>query len=298
MTTNLLVAFLCLVWGGTWVVIKIGLEDSPPFLSATLRFVVAVVVLGAIVFIGKKPHPRGRLMWWWTVMPGVFMYAIPYASVYWAAQYIPAALNSILFATFPFFVAIFAHFYLPNERLNPIKWLGLFGGFLGVVIIFNDGLSIPGARVIPAMILALVSPAAASVASVWAKKYLGKVNSSTATFYQMSVGVLLLLPLGLGLENPADFQATTKAVGAVIFLGIFGSALSFVIYLHLLKTVEATRLSLIAFVTPIVTLIIGWIVLGEQLGLITLFGGAVVLSGIYCVLFWSPRYEARKSSPT
>ena len=151
MLTNLLVAFLCLIWGGTWVVIKVGLEDSPPFLSATLRFVIAVAVLGAIVFIGKRPHPRGGLMWWRMVLPGVFMYAIPYAAVYWAAQYIPAALNSILFATFPFFVAILAHFYLPNERLNPIKWLGLFGGLLGLLIIFNDSLSIPGARVIPAM---------------------------------------------------------------------------------------------------------------------------------------------------
>ena len=278
MINHLLLAILCLVWGATWVVIKIGLEDSPPFLSAGLRFVIALVVLGAIVFLMKKPHPRGRLMWWRVLFPGTFMYFIPYASVYYAEQYIQAALASVLFATFPFFVAFLAHFYLPAERLTVIKSLGLLLGFAGVMVIFQDGLSVPDPRVIPAMFIALLSPASAAVASVWLKKYLASVDSFTATFWQMLVGVVLLLPLGFAAESLADFQWTVKAIGAAAFLGIFGSALTFVIYLHLLKTEEATKLSLVAFVTPIVTLIIGWIILGESLGVTTLLGGVLVLA--------------------
>jgi len=292
MMTYFLVAFLCLVWGTTWVVIKIGLEDSPPFLSAGLRFVIAVIVLGVIVIWGKKPQPRGAVMWWRVLLPGVLMYFIPYAAVYYAEQHISAALTSVLFATFPFFVAAIAHFVLPEERLSAIKIFGLLLGFFGVVIIFRDGLSVPNPQVIPSMGLALLAPLCSAFASVWLKKYLSKVNSFSATLWQMLIGILLLAPLGLAMEDMADFQWTAKALGAAAFLGVFGSALCFVIYLHLLKTMEATKLSLIAFVTPIVTLIVGWLVLGERLSSATLLGGALVLVGVYCVLVWAPRRAA------
>jgi drug/metabolite transporter (DMT)-like permease len=292
MTTYLLVTILCLVWGATWVVIKIGLEDSPPFLSAGLRFVIAVVVLGIIVVAGRKPQPRGRLTWWRVLLPGIFMYFIPYAAVYYAEQHISAALASILFATFPFFVASMAHFVLPGERINGIKALGLFLGFAGVVVIFRDGLMVPDPQILPSMGLALLSPLSSAFAAVWLKKYLTEVNSFSATFWQMIVGIVFLLPLGLAVEHMADFHWTVRAVGAAAFLGVFGSALTFVIYLHLLKTEEATKLSLIAFVTPIVTLIIGWIVLGESLTPVTMLGGALVLLGVYCVLVWAPHRTA------
>lgn len=297
MIVHLLIAVLCLVWGATWVVIKIGLEDSPPFMAATFRFIIAVVVLGVIVLAWKRPQPRGRLLWWRVLFPGVFMYTIPYAAVYYAAQHIPAALNSVLFATFPFFVAVLAHFYLPDERLNAVKLLGLTSGFLGIMVIFHDGLSLPNPWVIPAMLLALVSPAASAMASVWLKKYLSKVDSFSATFWQMGIGVVFLLPMAFGWEDIADFRWTFTAVGAAVFLGIFGSAMTFVIYLHLLKTQEATRMSLIAFVTPIVTVILGWIVLGERLGLETLLGGVLVLVGLYCVLVWAPQRQRRRPAP-
>jgi len=295
MIVHLLVAILCLVWGVTWVVIKIGLEDSPPFLSAALRFVIALVVLGAIVFAKRTPHPRGALMWWRVLLPGIFMYFIPYASVYYAEQHIPAALASVLFATFPFFVAVLAHFYLTDEKLSGIKILGLVVGFGGIVVIFLDGLSVPDPRVIPSMFIALLAPLAAAFASVWLKKYLATVNSFTATFWQMMVGVVILLPMGFAVESLSDFNWTFKAIGAAVFLGIFGSALTFVIYLHLLKTQEATKLSLIAFATPIVSLFFGWIILGENLGLETILGGILVLLGVYCVLVWAPRPPAERS---
>jgi drug/metabolite transporter (DMT)-like permease len=291
MTTHLLIAVLCLVWGASWVVIKIGLADAPPFMAATLRFVIAVVFLGALVFFGRRPQPQGRTTWWRVLAPGVFMYTIPYASVYYAAPFIPAALSAVLFATFPFFVAILAHYFLPNERLDIIKLLGLTGGFLGIVVIFIDGLSVPDPRVIPAMLIVLLSPAAASLASVWLKKYLTGVDSVSATFWQMTVGAVFLLPMAFGWEDPADFHWTLATVGAAAFLGIFASALAFVIYLHLLKTQEATRMSLVAFVTPLVTVVVGWLVLGERLGVETLFGGLLVLGGLFCVLVWAPQRQ-------
>lgn len=286
---------LCLVWGSSWVVIKIGLSDAPPLLSATLRFLFAILVLAGFVFGGRRPQPQGRQQWFRVLLPGVFMYTIPYAAVYYAAQYIPAALNSVLFSTFPFFVAILAHFFLPDERLTWLKLLGLLVGFVGVILIFHDGLSIPEPRFFPAMLVALISPACSAMASIWLKKYLTRVDSFSTVFWQMLLGVLLLLPLGLSVESLADFHWTWVTVSSAAFLGVFASAMTFVTYLHLLKTEEATRLSLIAFVTPIVTIVVGWLILGEELGLKMLVGAALVLIGLYSVLILAPRQEERQA---
>ena len=110
----------------------------------------------------------------------------------------------------------------------------------------------------------------------------------------MAVGVVFLLPMGFALESLSDFSWTVNSIGAAVFLAVFGSVLTFVTYLHLLKTVEATKLSLIAFVTPVVAVILGWIVLGESLGAETILGGALVLSGVYCVLVWAPGHPQKK----
>jgi len=289
MITHLLVAILCLVWGLTWVVIKIGLTDSPPFLSATFRFVIAVAILGAIILWKKKPRLRGAATWWHVLLPGIFMYFLSYASVYYAEQYIPAGLASVTFATMPFFVAVLAHFYLPGERLTAVKLFGLALGFAGIVVIFHNQLTLPDPKVLPAMFAALISPSSAALAVIWLKKYLAEIDEVTATFWQMLVGVALLLPLGLAMENVSDFRWTLTSIGSAAALGIFGSALAFVIYLHLLKTEEATRMSLIAFVTPFVASVAGWIVLGETLTGRTIGGGFLVLAGVYCVLVWAPR---------
>ena len=289
MITRLLVAMLCLVWGITWVVIKIGLADAPPFLSATFRFLIAVAILGAIIVWKRKPRLRGAATWWRVLLPGVFMYFLSYAAVYYAEQYIPAALAAVTFATFPFFVALLAHFYLPEERLTAIKLVGLALGFGGIVVIFHDQLTVPDPKVLPAMIVALVSPASAALAAVWLKKYVTDVDSITATFWQMLVGIALLLPLALMMEKVSDFRWTLTAIGSATILGVFGSALAFVAYLHLLKTEEATRVSLIAFVTPIVASVAGWVMLGETLTAGTIGGGFLVLGGVYCVLVWAPR---------
>lgn len=294
MITYLLLAMLCLIWGVTWVVIKIGLTDSPPFLSAAFRFMIAVVILGAIIIWKKKPRLRGAATWWRVLFPGVFMYFFSYAAVYYAEQYISAALTAVTFATFPFFVAILAHFYLPNERLTAIKLFGLLVGFAGIVVIFHDQLAVPDPKVLPAMFVALISPLSAALAAVWLKKYVTDVDAVTATFWQMLVGIALLLPLGLGLEKLSDFRWTITAIGSATALGVFGSALAFVVYLRLLKTEEATRVSLIAFVTPIVASVTGWIVLGENLTAGIISGGFLVLAGVYCVLVWAPRRMRRR----
>jgi len=283
MLNSLLIAALCVVWGATWVAIKIGLSDSPPFYGAGLRFLIASAILGVWVWRMRKPWPERTAPWGWIVVAGLLMFFGSYATVYYVEQYINAALAAILFASFPFFVAVGAHFYLDNERLTPVKTLGLVIGFSGVIVVFGGGTTAPATSRWWAPALMLSSPIASAIVSIVIKKHLTRHDPFVLNFIQMSLGTLVLLPVAALVEDIGDFHWTQSAVGALLFLSLFGSVFTFVTYYYLLRIMEASRLSLIAFVTPIVATLLGWIVLDEKLTPATLVGATLVLAGIWIV---------------
>lgn len=283
MLNILLVTSLCIVWGATWVVIKIGLAESPPFYGAAFRFILAVGVLTAILLYRKRPWPHSRRAWMWTAISGVLMYFGSYSVVYYVEQYINAALAAILFASFPFFVAIGAHYYLPYERLTALKIVGLVIGFGGVVVLFSGGAAAPSTKAWWAPALMIASPLCSAIASVIVKKHLTKEDPYALNVVQMTIGMCLLLPMAFVFEDFQAFAWNAKSVGAVVFLGTLGSAFAFVTLYHLMKTMAASRLSLIAFVTPVVAALLGWWILDEMPTWATVAGAALVLVGIYIV---------------
>jgi len=289
MINTLLITALCLIWGATWVVIKIGLSESPPFYAAAFRFLLAVLVLGALVWAGRRSLPRNRGILGWILLPGFFMYFGSYGAVYYSEQFIDSALAAILFASFPFFVAIAAHFYIPGERLSFLKVLGMVVGFLGIVVIFREGLTAPTPGKWWAMGIMMLSPLSSAVASVMVKRHLTKEDPMVVNFLQMLFGVLILFPFAIIKENFTDFHWSATSIASVSFLGILGSAFTFVTYYHLLKTMEVTRLSLIAFVTPITAAILGWLVLGEKITWVTAAGAILVFFGIWIVNIFTPK---------
>lgn len=289
MLNTVLIVALCIIWGATWVVIKIGLGEAPPFYSAAFRFLLASGVLGLLVWAGHRRIPTNRRTLFWVYFSGLFMYFGSYAATYWAEQYINAALAAIIFGAFPFFVAIGAHLHLPDERLSLLKILGLVVGFGGIVVIFGGGLSIPDPNAWWAMFVMLLSPLASAVASIVVKKHLTKEDPFVLNFLQMTAGVVVLFAMASYHENIGDFRWSLVSIAAVAFLSLFGSAFTFVSYYHLLKTMEATKLSLIAFVTPIVAAILGWLVLGETPTLATVIGAVLVFVGIWIVNVLAPK---------
>ena len=278
-----LVALLCLIWGSTWLGIKIGLEDSPPFLSAGFRFLIATIFL----YIWAKSRGikfsnyRGQIFK--ILIPGFFMYYLSYSLVYWGEQYLNSGLTAVLFATLPFFVAVYASFLLKEERLNKFKLLGLLTGFSGIVLIFRDSLSFSGVDLLAGMVGIILSAACSAYASVRVKRDLYSVEPIVISTFQMGLGALLLLGSGFLLEKLSDFKLTYKSIGALLYLSFFGSALAFMVYYWLLKKIEVTKLSLIAFITPIVALVLGWLILKETITKYLLSGTILVIIGIWLV---------------
>jgi drug/metabolite transporter (DMT)-like permease len=283
LVNTLLIAGLCLVWGATWVVIKIGLSESPPFYGAAFRFLLASAVLAVLVGWSRRRMPTGKKLWGWMIFAGILMYFGSYAVVYYVEQYINGGLAAILFASFPFFVAIGAHIHLPGERLTAFRIAGLIVGFVGVVIVTGGGLSGPGTTRWWAPVIMLLSPFCSAVASIIIKRHLTKDDPFSINFVQMAIGTVVLFAMALSVEDIATFQWTAVSIGAVVFLALFGSVFTFVTYYHLLRTMEATKLALIAFVTPIVASVLDWLMLGATLSLTVIGGAVLVLIGIWLV---------------
>ena len=122
---------LCLIWGSTWLAIKIGLSQAPPFTTAALRFVVATVTLSIICSLRQYSFPRDLKTLLRLGYPGFYMYGLSYALVYAAEQYIYSATAAVLFASYPFFVAALSWWMYRTERLSLIAWVGMALGFLG-----------------------------------------------------------------------------------------------------------------------------------------------------------------------
>ncbi|MCP4703084.1 MAG: EamA family transporter, partial [candidate division Zixibacteria bacterium] len=126
---------LCLIWGSTWLAIKIGLDDAPPLWSAGLRFLIAGLILILINWFRKVSYPKSSKEIFRIALPGLIIYAFPYMMVYHAEQYISSALTAVLFASFPFFIAGFSFFMLKTEKPNIYSWLGLVVGFIGIIVV-------------------------------------------------------------------------------------------------------------------------------------------------------------------
>jgi drug/metabolite transporter (DMT)-like permease len=271
---------VCTVWGSTWMAIKIGLETIPPFFGAGIRFVIAAVLLFLIIRVRGIHLPFDRNAWRVYVALGIPGYAIPFALVYWGQQYIPSALSSILFAAFPFWVAIFSHVFLADAKLDFYKIGGIVVGFAGLLIIFARDVHWTGTDGLWGMCAVLLSTALGGFSLVVVKKYGMSISPFSLNFVAMGMTAIILLGLSFPIEQTADVAWNTSAVVSVLYLAVISSVLTFVIYFWLLKKVEAVYLSLTTFVSPIIAILLGAMFMGEKLAPTVYVGAGLVLSGI------------------
>lgn len=284
---------LTLIWGTTWAAIRVGLEGVPPFTGVALRFVIAGTLLLALAPVFGVRLGRGRhetLLW---LMNGVLSFCISYSVVYWSEQYIPSGLAAVLFATYPLFVAALAHFLLPGERLGVAAILGLVLGFAGVSVIFSDDLTLLGGEQVRlAALVMLVSPIVSAVASVAVKRWGGDIPPLSIAAVPMLGAGVVMGGVALVVERDARLVLDAPSLGALLYLAVVGSAVTFTIYYWLLARLPATRLALMTYLIPIVAVAVGAILFDEPLRPRLVAGAVLVFAGVGIVT----RFRHRSSS--
>lgn len=275
---------LTLIWGTTWAVIRLGLEGLPPLTGVALRFLVAGTLLLALVpaFGVRFTWSRREVGLW--LLNGALAFSGSYCVVYWAEQYIPSGLAAVLFATYPLFVAALAHVALPDEQLSAGAAGGLLLGFLGVVTIFSDDLrSLGGENVRAVALVFLLSPLVAAIAMVAVKRWGKGIHPLSLTAVPMLLTGIAVGGVALRLERHVALVFDLRSLGALLYLAIPGSAVTFTLYYWLLSHVPATRVALMAYTIPIVAVAVGALVFAEPVRVRLLLGGALVLAGVAIV---------------
>ena len=274
-------ALLILIWGTTWAAIRVGLEGLPPFTGVAIRFTIAAGVLLAVAGLMKWPLGSGRrahLLW---TVNAAFSFSISYGVVYWAEQWVPSGLAAVLFSTFPLFVAVMAHFWLPGERLRLVSLVGVLLGFGGVVTIFSEDLTgLAGRQTRWAAVVFLISPLVSALANVIIKRWGGGFHPISLTAVPMAMTAGIMGVLAALVEKGKGISLDAASTAALFYLAICGTAVTFFLYFWLLDRLAATRLSLITYGVPIVAVTVGTLWLDEPFTLRMFLGSLLVLAGV------------------
>jgi drug/metabolite transporter (DMT)-like permease len=266
---------LCLIWGSTWMVIKIGYGGLGPFNVAGLRFLVAGLVMASVARATRARWPQGSKEWTAVAIVGLLMFAGDYGLIYWAEQYIESGLTAVLFATLPLITLFIARAYLPGERITAGKLASSVLALAGTVALFADRLRLDAAATRP-MLAVLGATLCAAIASVVSKRDAHDIPSASLNATSMLMGAAILLLTGLALGEGVRFPGDAGTWAAVAYLSLVGSVLAFLIYFSLLKTWSVMSLSFISVFTPVIALLLGFVFLGEPLT-IGKIGGAVLI---------------------
>lgn len=277
---------LCLIWGSTWLFIKLGLRDLPPFTFVGIRFLLASSILGLIIYFRKIPLPMERHDWQLIAWTGFLSFTVNYGLVFWGEQYVPSGLAALLNATMPFFGMFIAHHYLPAERITPTKIGGVVLGIAGVGLIFSNQLNLQGTLALLASIGIVVGAFAAAYANVLIKLRGKSLDPTVLAAGQMFFGFPPLLLIGMLTEgNPVDLQWTPLAISALVYLTILGSCVAFMLYFWMLQRIQVTKALLLLLVMPLIAVTLGKLINGEELTWRILAGGACIISGVAATIF-------------
>jgi len=295
--TLLAFAIIYFVWGSTFLAIRIGVREVPPFLLAALRFLVAGLALcGWVLATGVRP-PSGR-QWLSALLLAVLIFVIDYGLLFWAEQRVASGVAAVVLATIPAFMTISEITLLRTQRLTVRLALALALGMAGVAVLMSRSVDIGGEQPVDttgalALLIAAVSWSIASALNRLLPLPASKLASAGA---QMLAGGILLALAAAVLGEFHDFHPSAvsrEAWLALAYLIVAGSIVGFTAYLWLLHHESPTKVGTYAYVNPVVAVLLGYLVGGESLGPRTMLGTLCVLLSVI-VITTTP---ARKAPP-
>ncbi len=281
--TWLIIVVLSLIWSSSWLAIKIGLENIPPFLGAAWRFLIAFIFLAVYAWKLKLPFEKKIKDHLFFIFFGFIIFTGSYALVYWGEQYISSGLASVLFSIMPFYVAVMSIKMLPSEKVTFKKMAGITIGFIGILVIFKDQLEFSGGMALWGMAAISLSPGLSAFATILGKKARDRFHSVTLNTYPLFYTSITFFAMHFIFESGMPVTYSWSALISFLYLGIFGTAVAFVLYFWLLKTTSAVLMSLITFITPPLALVWGWMVLDEKITVQLIIGMLIIFSGIAIV---------------
>jgi drug/metabolite transporter (DMT)-like permease len=274
---------LGVMWGSSYLFIKLAVEDFGTFTLISMRLLIGAALLWVVLRASRTPLPRTRRTYGHLIVMACINIAIPFTLITWAEQSVDSALAAILNSTVPLFVLVIAPAFLPEEPIRLNGLIGLAVGFIGIVLLVSPGLA--DATGDPIGELALLASALAYAAgNVYNRRNVRGLPPLIPAVFQVTFALLIVGTLAIVLEQPwATATPDLESWFSVIWLGIFGSGLAYLAYFRLLSRWGATRTSLVAYLLPVVGIVLGYLVLDEAVDATLLAGTGLVIAGVALV---------------
>ncbi|HMK08261.1 MAG TPA: DMT family transporter [Anaerolineales bacterium] len=275
---------LGLIWGSSFLWIKIALQGIGPFGLVAWRLLIGVAGLAVVVAVRRPAFPRQRRIYGMLALLGLTNTALPFLLISWGEQSIDSAVASILNGTVPLFAMVIAHFALQDDRMTRSRVVGLILGFLGVVVLMSGELTPGGfARGGLGQLAVLLAAILYAFSGVFARKNLHGLSPVVQAFVPLIVADAFIWTGAIVAEAPVLTPSIPLAWFALLWLGLLGSCVAYLLYFSLLHSVGPTRATMVTYVFPVVGLVLGIIFLHEPLTLNLLIGAAMVVAGILVV---------------
>jgi drug/metabolite transporter (DMT)-like permease len=285
---------LSLIWGASFLFIKVAVATIPPFSVAFGRTALAAVLLYLVLRSRGLRMPGWGSVWGTFLLMGLFNGAVPYTLITWAEIHIDSGLAAIVNALMPLFTVLLAHLFTGDERLSWMKIVGIFLGFLGVVALIGPAALKGLGKDVIAQLAVMAAAWCYAIAIIYGRRLQGITPLVSATG-QLFCAAFLTLPMVLVFDAPWALSPSFISVAALTCLSLLGTALAYLLYYYLLQRIGSTNLSLVTYLLPITGVFWGALLLGERLHWSAFLALGMILAGIAGVNNRLPKFSlARK----
>lgn len=271
-----------LVWGSTYLAIRFGVEITPPYLFASLRFIAAGLILLAFAKAKGLPLPSTREDWRVIVITAVLLLVGANGLVTWSEQWVASNQAALMVATSALWMAGFGTLGARGERLGWMTWAGLLTGFFGVAVLMGEGLLHKSAPV-AAYVALLISPVLWAAGSIFGRRNPLQCAPLMTAALQMLIAGVLMGGIGLAAGEHERWRWTVQSWWAWGYLTIFGSCIAYGAYYWLVHHVTPALLGTYAYVNPAIAVLLGAWLGGEHLSPTQMIGTGVILGGVVAV---------------
>jgi len=276
-------AAICLIWGTTYLAIRIGVKDFPPVLFAGLRWLVAGPILIVILKLRGYKLPEKKEIKHLAVV-GILLLGFGNGLVVFAEQWVPSGLTALLITTVPLWIVGLESLLPTGPKLNFKIVFGVLLGLAGVTLIFGVDLSaLFNTQYLTGIIGLLFGVFCWSSGTLYSKYKKVSVHPLMGAAFQMMIAGVALSLLGVALGETSALQLTQNGVLSFLYLLVFGSFIAYGSYIYAIANLPVSFVSTYAYVNPIIALFLGWLILDEKLNLTILIAAVIILAGVYTV---------------
>ncbi len=273
---------VCIIWGSTYLAIRIGVQTMPPFLFAGIRNVLAGSIILLFAYIKKMEFPKGKKEYWKISVVGLFLLGACNSFVVIAEMRVNSSTAALFLALIPIFIVIIEQFIPDGSRISLFGWLGMLVGFVGVGILSFIGGGEFDADIFGLSLL-LLGCLSWAVGSVYSKRteFAGSIVVQIGV--QMFAGGIVQVLMGTFAGEMVRFKFTPSGFGAMMYLTFIGSLVGYTSYIYLISVWPISKAGTYAYVNPVVAMFLGWFILHEPVTVKMIISAVLILAGVLIV---------------